>query len=208
MASFLFKLSLLIFGILIIRFAIIQFKKYRDGKKNPQNNFFDKILFFLFFSLIIGLIFYSIQSFFGKANADSILVIDGDTIKINGKNLRFSGIDAPETNFRGKAQMCLSGDKKVNCGELSKNYLINLIGNNKVFCEIESKPDQYNRLLGECFVNNKSLSSQLVKNGYAFDFPKYSKKKFAKDQNYAKSNKLGLWLMEFNFPWEFRKKNN
>ena len=86
MASFLFKLSLLIFGILIIRFAIIQFKKYRDGKKNPQNNFFDKILFFLFFSLIIGLIFYSIQSFFGKANADSILVIDGDIIKINGGN--------------------------------------------------------------------------------------------------------------------------
>tara|TARA_B100000029_G_C17259086_1_gene845619 strand:+ start:94 stop:720 length:627 start_codon:yes stop_codon:yes gene_type:complete len=208
MDNFLFKLFLLIFGILVIRFAVVQFKKYRDSKKNQQNNFFDKILFILFFALIIGLIFYSIQSLFTKANADSVLVIDGDTIKINGKNLRFSGIDAPETNYRGKPQMCIKEVQKVNCGILSKKYLIKLIGNNKVVCDVEPKPDQYNRLLGECFINNESLSSALVRNGYAFDYPRYSKKKFASDQEYAKSNKLGLWSMKFDFPWEFRKKNN
>ena len=70
----------------------------------------------------------------------------------------------------------------------------------------DKKPDQHNRKLGECFIENKSLSRLMVKNGYAFDYPKYSKKKFAKEQEYAKNNKLGLWSMKFEFPWIFREK--
>ena len=93
----------------------------------------------------------------------------------------------------------------MECGRLSKEYLIKIIGNKKVKCKIEKKPDQYNRKLGECFVNNKSLSSLMVRGGYAFDYPKYSKNKYPKDQEFAKSNKLGLWDMEFEFPWIFRK---
>ena len=40
----------------------------------------------------------------------------------------------------------------------------------------------------------------------ARDIAKYSKKKYAADQEYAKQNKLGLWSMKFEFPWDFRKK--
>ena len=133
-------------------------------------------------------------------------VIDGDTISINNVSIRFSGIDAPESYYRGKDQKCLIGDSVINCGKLSKNFLIKLIGKKKVECKLEKKPDQYNRKLGECFVENKSLSRLMVKNGYAFDYPKYSKKKFAKEQEYAKNNKLGLWNMKFEFPWIFREK--
>ena len=131
-------------------------------------------------------------------------VIDGDTISINNVSIRFSGIDAPESYYRGKDQKCLIGDSVINCGKLSKNFLIKLIGKKKVECKLEKKPDQYNRKLGECFVENQSLSRLMIKNGYAFDYPKYSKKKFAKEQEYAKNNKLGLWNMKFEFPWEFR----
>ena len=134
-------------------------------------------------------------------------VIDGDTISINNVSIRFSGIDAPESYYRGKDQKCLIGDSVINCGKLSKNFLIKLIGKKKVECKLEKKPDQYNRKLRECFVENKSLSRLMVKNGYAFDYPKYSKKKFAKEQVYAKENKLGLWSMKFQFPWDFRKNN-
>ena len=28
-----------------------------------------------------------------------------------------------------------------------------------------------------------------------------------KDEKYAKENKLGLWAMSFEFPWDFRKTN-
>ena len=107
------------------------------------------------------------------------VVIDGDTIKIGSEKIRFSGIDAPESYYKGKEQICLKQNVKISCGKLSKEFLIQKINNQKVTCEIESKPDRYKRKLGECFINNKSLSRLLVKNGYAFDYPRYSKKKYA-----------------------------
>ena len=82
---------------------------------------------------------------------------------------------------------------------------VDKIGNNKVNCVKEGK-DRYKRILAECFVNNESLSSYLVRSGYAFAYRKYSKK-FIPDEEFAKSNKLGMWSMEFDYPWDWRKKN-
>ena len=188
--------------------------------------------FFLFFLISIFIFLSSANSHSGRTNSEgchkktsnntyhchnkksnyknnsstrNFKVIDGDTISINNVSIRFSGIDAPESYYRGKTQKCVKENTIVECGRLSKEYLIKIIGNKKVKCKIEKKPDQYNRKLGECFVNNKSLSSLMVRGGYAFDYPKYSKKKYSKDQEFAKSNKLGLWSMEFEFPWIFRK---
>jgi len=135
------------------------------------------------------------------------LVVDGDTIKINGEKIRFSGIDAPESYYKGKEQICFKEEDEISCGKLSKEFLIQEIKNLKVTCEIEAKPDRYKRKLGECFVNGKSLSRILVKNGYAFDYVKYSKKKYSKEQEYAKENNLGLWGMKFEYPWIFRRNN-
>ena len=86
----------------------------------------------------------------------------------------------------------------------AKMLLIKKIGNEIPRCVSEGK-DYYNRTLAECFVNGESLSSYLVRSGYAFAYRKYSKK-FIKDEEFAKENKLGIWLFEFEYPWDFRKK--
>ena len=134
-------------------------------------------------------------------------IIDGDTVKINNKKIRFSGIDAPESYFFGKKQLCILNNIEILCGQLSKDKLIEKIGNQIVNCKIEKNKDQYNRLIGECFLKNKSLSVFMVKNGYAFDYPKYSNGKFREHQIYAKKLSLGLWQMQFEYPWIWRKKN-
>jgi endonuclease YncB( thermonuclease family) len=95
--------------------------------------------------------------------------------------------------------------EKILCGLNAKKILVDKIGNNKVTCVKEGK-DRYKRILAECFVNNESLSSYLVRSGYAFAYRKYSKK-FISDEEFAKSNKLGMWSMEFDYPWDWRKKN-
>ena len=87
----------------------------------------------------------------------------------------------------------------------AKEILIEKISDQKVVCVSEGK-DQYKRTLAECFVNDESLSSYLVRSGYAFAYRKYSKK-FVSDEDFAKSNKLGIWSMEFDYPWDWRKKN-
>ena len=138
-----------------------------------------------------------------KGNA---IVIDGDTIKINLKKIRFGGIDAPESYYKGKKQTCIEDNKKVFCGQISKEKLIEKIGNNSINCKIEKNKDKYKRSIGECFIKEESLSVFMVRNGYAFDWPYYSKGKFANDQEYAKINKLGFWNMKFEYPWEWKEK--
>ena len=129
---------------------------------------------------------------------DNLKVVDGDTIVLNGEKIRFSGIDSPELK-----QTCTKDDQKVFCGRLAKKLLIKKINNNTPYCINEGK-DVYKRTLAECFVDGESLSSFLVRSGYAFAYRKYSKK-FIQDEEFAKDNMLGLWSMEFKYPWEFRK---
>ena len=135
------------------------------------------------------------------------VIVDGDTIKIDDQIIRFGGIDAPESFYRGKKQECYLNEKKVFCGEISKQKLKDKIKENIVFCIKEEKKDIYQRIIAECFLNGESLSSFMVRNGYAFDYKRYSNKKYAQDEKYAKINKLGIWKMKFEYPWEWRKKN-
>ena len=155
----------------------------------------------IFLTSILSLVFLLS---FNDVKSQELKVIDGDSIHLNGEKIRFSGIDTPESYYRGKRQKCVFNKIEVFCGYWSKIVLIEKIGNNKVHCIKEDKPDQYNRILAECFVNNESLSKYLVRSGYAFAYRRYSKK-FIEDEEYAKANKLGLWQTEFAFPWDFRK---
>ena len=144
--------------------------------------------------LILGLLTCNISF------ADNLRVVDGDTIVLNGEKIRFSGIDTPELE-----QICLRGDQQVSCGMFAKMLLAEKIGSVIPKCISEGK-DVYKRTLAECFVNGESLSKFLVRSGYAFAYRKYSTK-FIKDEEFAKENKLGMWSMKFEYPWDFRKKN-
>jgi len=154
------------------------------SKKNP-------IFLTSFLSLVFLLTFNHVKS-------QELKVVDGDTIHLNGEKIRFTGIDTPEIK-----QTCIKDGTKNSCGITAKQILINKIGNNIVECISEGK-DQYKRTLAECFVNNQSLSSYLVRSGYAFAYRRYSKK-FVIDEDYAKANQLGMWSMKFVYPWDYRK---
>jgi len=143
------------------------------------------------------LIFFLI---FNQVKSQDLRVVDGDTIHLNGEKIRFTGIDTPELK-----QTCINQGIIDPCGVTAKEILIDKISDNKVKCISEGK-DRYKRILAECFVNNESLSSYLVRSGYAFAYRKYSKK-FISDEEYAKTNKIGMWSMKFDYPWDYRKYN-
>ena len=135
-----------------------------------------------------------------QVKSQKIKIVDGDTIHLNGEKIRFTGIDTPELN-----QTCIKEGVIDPCGVTAKKILIKKIGDNKVECIREGK-DQYKRILAECFVGNQSLSSYLVRSGYAFAYRKYSKK-FIKDEDYARTKKIGMWAMKFDYPWDYRGNN-
>ena len=152
----------------------------------------------LFLAINIWLIFF----FFTLKDVESneVKIIDGDTIHLNGEKIRFTGIDTPELK-----QTCTKNNEVIYCGIKARKLLIKKIGKNKVQCVREGK-DQYKRTLAECFVNKVSLSSFLVRNGYAFAYRRYSKK-FISDEDFARTNNLGMWSMNFEYPWDYRKNN-
>ena len=144
--------------------------------------------------------FFCLFLFIGVAHAEnSAKVIDGNTIHIGSKKYRFSGIDTPEMK-----QTCKKDNQIVMCGVIAKNALVKKINKQQVNCK-EEEIDRYKRIIAECFVNNESLSKYLVRNGYAVAYRRYSMK-FVEDEDYAKKNKLGLWSMSFDYPWDYRAK--
>jgi len=152
----------------------------------------------LFLVISICLIFFFLT--YNDVKSYEIKIIDGDTIHLNNEKIRFTGIDTPELK-----QTCNKNSEIIYCGIEARQLLIDKIGKDKVICVREGK-DRYKRTLAECFVNDLSLSRYLVREGFAFAYRKYSKK-FINDEDFAKKNNMGMWSMNFEYPWDWRKKN-
>ena len=168
----------------------------------------------LFLVISICLIFFFLTYNDVKSQEPKIIsgiakVIDGDTIIIEKKKIRFFGIDAPESK-----QLCrktwlsisyISFNRDYSCGEISTKKLKNKINNKFVMCKSNNK-DRYNRFIAECYKDKTNINRWMVLNGYAVAYRKYSKK-FVSQENLAKKHKLGLWAGTFEMPWDWRKKN-
>ena len=132
------------------------------------------------------------KEFYGKPR-----IIDGDTIEINNKKIRFLGIDAFE-----KRQECTRKDGiKYKCGELAISNLSTIISGQPVRC-ITKKKDRYKRWLATCYIGKLDISENMVLYGNAFS---YMSKKYKNVENEAKKINAGAWAGKFIFPWEWRK---
>ena len=60
-AKFIFYLSLIIFGMFVMRFGIIQIRQYKQGKTKLKKKLLEQIAFGIFFIIILGLIIYSVN---------------------------------------------------------------------------------------------------------------------------------------------------
>ena len=142
----------------------------------------------ILFSVVILITYSIVNSAENNVLKGKARIIDGDTIEINKEKIRFGGINSPERNETGY--------------RLAKDKLIEKIANNILTCVREKNKDKYRRTVAECFIDGESLSSFMVRKGYACDYIYYSKGKYAKEQKYAKANKLGVWKMKYNTSWE------
>ena len=124
-----------------------------------------------------------------------VSIHDGDTITIlQGKQqikVRLFGIDAPEL--------------KQPYGKKSKQFLANLIAREVVEVEPKGK-DRYKRTLGIIRYKDQDINAQMVLNGYAWVYVKYSKI-YVDQETTAREKKLGLWQSSNPTPpWEWRKR--
>ena len=59
--KFIFYSSLIIAGMVVMRFGIIQIRQYKQGKTKLKKKSLEQIAFVIFFIIILGLIIYSID---------------------------------------------------------------------------------------------------------------------------------------------------
>ena len=90
----------------------------------------------------------------------SAYITDGDTIKINKTQIRLFGVDAPELNhpYGKKAKWALH--------KLCKGHIVR--------AEITDE-DDHGRTVAHCYLpDGRDLSAEMVKQGLAIDWPKFS----------------------------------
>lgn len=117
-----------------------------------------------------------------------IRVVDGDTIEVHYENnpeyVRIIGIDAPEK------EECFSKEASEQLKKLIEEATVTLI----------SKPDEnrdkYNRLLRYILSDGKDIGAELIKGGFARNYPRFPHPKLNEYKNFeldAQKNQLGLW---------------
>ena len=107
-------------------------------------------------------------------------VTDGDTITIQKTQVRLYGIDAPELDHP--------------YGKKAKWAMVRLCKGHSIRAEITDE-DEYGRTVAKCFLpDGRDLSEELVKQGLAIDWPKFSGGKYTSFEVAGIRKKL--WLAD------------
>ena len=121
-------------------------------------------------------------------NAHLLVFADGTEVDLNG------GMDAPELDQKGRIDGAF-----YPCGREAAEFLRKMIGDQNVSCFVFGKRD--NRVRGDCFVGERHLELEMVRNGWAVAHHEGMEAW----QAIARENKRGLWRGEFVLPERWRK---
>ncbi|MBE2241308.1 MAG: thermonuclease family protein [Burkholderiaceae bacterium] len=126
-------------------------------------------------------------------------VIDGDTLVVAGHHVRIWGIDAPELR-----QTCgRPGGAQWPCGESARDALVRLVGGERVVCQSNTH-DKYGRDIARCRVGTLDVGANLVRDGWALDWSRYSVGEYEPQQDDARASLDGIWCGPFENPWNWR----
>jgi endonuclease YncB( thermonuclease family) len=121
-------------------------------------------------------------------------VIDGDSIRLEGRDIRIAGIDAPELR-----QTCLVHSGPYPCGDVARRALGDMLAGRLVTCRVSGR-DRYGRRLASCETGGEDIGAVLVSRGFAVAYGRYESEEAG-----ARRRKLELWSGSFERPSEWRK---
>ena len=127
-------------------------------------------------------------------------VVDGDTIDIGDTRIRLEGIDAPESGQTCKRKWFGSWP----CGAVATAALARMVEKRTVSCEPKGL-DKYGRTLAVCFADGRDINAQMVRQGHAWAFVRYSQS-YVREEAQARVESLGIWQGESQAPWDYRAK--
>jgi len=151
-----------------------------------------------FAAAMLSAFLWSVSSAMGQDVRSDIVVIDGDTLEIDGVVSRLYGIDAPELG-----QTCLDGSKRWRCGLQAALELRNIVTSRRnVKCGTIRMADEAPRAICHDPQYNDPAELLLTR-GLAVALPD-SVPAYRRAEYQAKSAKLGIWRGEFVEPSKWR----
>lgn len=141
-----------------------------------------------------GMIVLALWSFSAQAK---VKVIDGDSLIVDGVEVRLEGIDAPEYH-----QECYDeNDKPYPCGDRAYKALRQMAGDDTA-CE-QKAIDRYHRSVAICNSGGKVLNEEMVLQGHAVAYTRYTDI-YAEAEQTARRAKRGIWQGRFMKPELYR----
>ena len=135
----------------------------------------------------------------GMARGRVSRVIDGDSLVVNGVEVRLHGIDAPELRQRCKT----AGGAPYPCGRRAKAYLARLTRGKTVRCR-RVTTDRYGRMVAICEADGADIGRQMVRAGWAVAYVRYSRA-YVADERAARQARAGMHAGRFVPPAVWRK---
>lgn len=93
-----------------------------------------------------------------RADANQVAVVGGDTLRLDGRVVRLSGVEAPD-----RGDTCRGGQ---DCGGAATAALAGLVRDRRIECSLAGH-DRLGRPFGNCSANGVDLSSAIVASGWA-----------------------------------------
>lgn len=142
----------------------------------------------------------ALLALFGERRFDAegreIVVIDGDSIRLGGEELRLAGIDAPELH-----QSCEREGRPWRCGQAAKAALERDTRRPGLRC-VSSSRDKYGRWLAVCSAGGAEINGAMVRSGMAVSYGRYER-----EEAEARDARRGLWAGHFERPELWRREH-
>jgi endonuclease YncB( thermonuclease family) len=137
------------------------------------------------------------------SDGSRIIVRDGDSLAIDGKDFRLSGIDAPELH-----QSCQdAGGAPWRCGEEARKALRALVARGELACSPSAR-DRFGRVVATCRVKGVSdIGEAMVRDGLAVHFGGRGEGDYMAAENAARRDRRGLWQGDFLPPADWRREH-
>ena len=123
-------------------------------------------------------------------------VIDGDSVRVAGIEIRLYGIDAPE--FR---QICMRAGHPWACGRAATRFLESLAERRELRCRPREE-DRYGRTIAICSAGEADVGAAMVRAGQAVAYGAYQA-----EEREAREARRGVWASSFERPATWRARH-
>ncbi len=135
----------------------------------------------------------------GRFDGGEVRVIDGDSLIVDGREVRLHGMDAVELH-----QTCREPDgREWPCGRLARAHLRKLVRGRSLTCRTVDE-DRYGRIVARCVTDGGlDVAERMVRDGWAVAYMRHSPLYVAAERD-AREARRGIWAGRFTPPEEWR----